>query len=338
MKKNLLKLLMPVMAAVAFLGCQKEATELVVDLESAARKATVMGNLTYSKGQDAATFKENIVPAAGKKVYVDVPLSYYSSENPDGATKRFETTVKSDGSFSLEIPVTSVALSGLKLQVEDFTDKRNFFEQYVQDGSTYKPKFVEKAVLYKAAPVSLAALNDGKIEFQNIVYAYNEIGLEPAFKFMATLTFECLTPKEESKENSGLYSIDYKYVEAANTDVVIKVTHSSPAVTHTFVAKSNSEGLVKIDVPIKDGTEAVTVSVTSNPYNGTFKHYQLTEPSVAPTNTNLTGYFEAYAPINSASATLKVYDVTKLSNKFKWMFHPSPSDQTGAETFNPSLF
>jgi len=340
MKKNLFfKLLMPIIAIVAFSNCQKEPSELVIDGEKAVRKATIIGTLNYSKGQNPTTFQEAIVPATGKKVFVDVPLSYYSGDGLAGATKRFETTVSADGTFTLEIPLTYAPLTNVKLEVENFTGMFNFFEQY--EVSTLKPKFVEKEVLYTVTPVNIASLSNGKIESKNLMYAYNKIGYEPTFKYMAKLTFDCETPKEEYRKNAAdEYEIDYKYAEAANVEVIVEVTHSSPAITQTFIAKSNSEGLVTINVPIKDGTEDVKVTVKSNPYNSTFKHYQLqTDITLVPNSFNLTGYFENYAPkIENVTTTLKIYNTTKLSNKFRLMFYPSPADQAGANDFDPTKY
>ena len=63
---------------VGFAGCKHEQSEL--DFGSLQEKALVTGHVTYSLGVDTLSndyVAEKILPAVGRKIYVEVPMSSY---------------------------------------------------------------------------------------------------------------------------------------------------------------------------------------------------------------------------------------------------------------------
>ena len=61
---------------IGLVGCEREQSEL--DFGSLQEKALVTGRVTYSLGQDTLSddyVAERILPAVGRKIYVEIPMS-----------------------------------------------------------------------------------------------------------------------------------------------------------------------------------------------------------------------------------------------------------------------
>ena len=108
---------------IGLVGCEREQSEL--DFGSLQEKALVTGRVTYSLGQDTLSddyVAERILPAVGRKIYVEIPMSSYQA----GAqgNKIFTGVVDSLGNFSIEVPVKTDGIDDAKLRYEEFTAER----------------------------------------------------------------------------------------------------------------------------------------------------------------------------------------------------------------------
>ena len=79
--------------------------------------------MTYSTGVDVNATSYSIVnskPAAGRKVFVEVPYNQYSNAAAAG-NKIFETVTDENGKFSIVIPTKSTGINAT-IRMEEFTD------------------------------------------------------------------------------------------------------------------------------------------------------------------------------------------------------------------------
>jgi len=266
MKSKLCLYALVALLLIGISGCKKvEQTELNID--SCQYKATIQGIVLYPAG--ITLNNQESVPASDVNVFVDVPYSYYSATA--SGIKRFETTTDSQGKFSIDIPVT-VNSAQITIRVPSFQGKHYVFEQFVQEGGNFIPKFVQKEVLYSFLGKNATA-NASNIIHENLLLTYNLIGVEPEYKYTAIYQFN--VEKEFYQVPSGPpYTIPtLEWVPQENKDVVVEVTRGNEK--NYYIGRSNAAGFVSIDIPIKELSENVQITVKSNPYRGTITFYEI---------------------------------------------------------------
>ena len=308
-KKNCLLLVCISMLILGFFGCQKEQTEL--NINDSQYFTTVQGTIFYPSGVTLTDIGGT--PAANKTVVIDVPYSYYSSTAT--GTKRFTTTTDNQGKFSIKIPA-KIATVAATIKVESFQGAHYIFEQYVKQGDSYVPQFIQKDVIYKFAGVPVTISASG-IENKNLTLAYDLVGAEPEFQFSANYKFAVekifYTLTEEPP-----YSVSPKWIPQTNTDVIVTVKRSGTE--YVYIGKSNSNGTVSIDIPIKDIEEELVMNVTANPYKGSLTFYEIATDLQSYTTVNKSGVYST-AGFNTY-CTLKALQSVTGSQKVSFSFTP----------------
>jgi len=294
-----------------FAGCENpEQTELNID--DSQYYATIQGVLLYPAGATGATDLGG-KPVSGQTVIIDIPYSYYAASTP--GTKRFTETTDNQGKFSFKIPVKTTA-ANMALSVSAFQGTHYIFEQFVQEGSTYVPKFVQKDVLYQHGVKNITA-SAFDTKHENLMLAYNQIGAEPEFKFTATYRFNMERIFYPTPQGPP-YTLSTEWIPETNRDVVIEVTRSGSK--NYYIGKSNSgNGSVSISIPIKTITEVVNLSVTSNPYRGSMTLFTIADNQQSYTSSNRNGVFST-GGFTANSTTLSALQPVNAANKVQFIF------------------
>ena len=298
------------MLVFGFFGCQKiEQTE--ANIGDSRYFTTVQGTLLYPAGVTATDLGGT--PAAGKKVFIDVPKSYYFPSST--GVERFEATTDNQGKFTFKIPAKIASVSAT-IKVEPFSGKHYIFEQYVQEGNNYVPKFVQKDVIYKFGGVPVTITASG-LENKNLILAYDLAGVEQEFQFSANYKF--YVERISYAEPQGPpYFVTPEWKSEPNKDVIVTVIRSSN--TYVYLGKSNSNGLVSVDIPIKEIEENLAVSVTANPFRGNLTYYEVSNDHLTYASVNKSGVFSTDGFYTYC--TLKALQAVTDSKKVSFTFTP----------------
>ncbi|MCL2289526.1 MAG: hypothetical protein FWC34_02310 [Bacteroidetes bacterium] len=312
MKKiNCLYVLISAVLLLGFSGCKKEQTEM--DINNSQYHATIQGTLYYPAG--TAPNDYNGKPAANQTVFVDVPYYYYS-ETATG-TKRFTTTTDSQGKFSIQIPAKVASITAY-INVESFAGQHYFFDQFIEEGGAYVPKFVQKNVVYQigSTPVTVSA---SKIEHKNLLLTYNVTDVEPEFNFMAVYKFEMEKMYYNRPDGPPYTTPAIQWIPQASTDVVVEVTRDGQK--NFYIGKSDGNGLASVQIPIRTLTETVSIVVKANPYRGTLTTYEVSEDQETFSTIVLNGVYlpdaiyASYATLNALQAVPAPYNMLFYFNK-----------------------
>lgn len=248
---------------IGLVGCQREQSEL--DFGSLQEKALVTGCVTYSLGQDTLSddyVAERILPAVGRKIYVEIPMSSYQA----GAqgNKIFTGVVDSLGNFSIEVPVKSEGISGATLRYEEFTAERATYLK-MENG---KPVFEVRMCKFET-PKAIGDLD-------HLMPGSNNIGTEEELRYewtvidmkdyseTAVFTGKLLLPYEVSYHTGA-------YKPAANCAVEITIQDGedleekkADAEKFTYGCTTDANGVFSVNLPIKNlrkGFEVVSATV-----------------------------------------------------------------------------
>lgn len=259
---------------IGLVGCQREQSEL--DFGSLQEKALVTGRVTYSLGQDTLSddyVAERILPAVGRKIYVEIPMSSYQA----GAQgkKIFTGVVDSLGNFSIEVPVKSEGISGATLRYEEFTAERATYLK-MENG---KPVFDVRMCKFET-PSSI-------MQPQDLLPGVNNVGNESDLRYdyavidmkdyseTAIFTGKLLLPYEVSFRTGA-------YKPAADCTVEITIQDGedleekkADAEKFTYGCTTDANGVFSVNLPIKNlrkGFEIKDVTVVPM-YDKAFVHY-----------------------------------------------------------------
>ena len=111
-----------ILVAALFASCSEDQTSLSIsDIPGTAK---VIGKLTYSEGESYNTITSqlvtNIIPARGKKVFVQVSNSSLDPNGEADGYAVYETTTDDKGEFEVEIPAVIDGVS-VSVRAESFT-------------------------------------------------------------------------------------------------------------------------------------------------------------------------------------------------------------------------
>lgn len=237
---------------IGLVGCEREQSEL--DFGSLQEKALVTGRVTYSLGQDTLSddyVAERILPAVGRKIYVEIPMSSYQA----GAqgNKIFTGVVDSLGNFSIEVPVKSEGISGATLRYEEFTAERATYLK-MENG---KPVFEVRMCKFEtpAAIASLPTLMPGSNhigEEADLRYDYTIIDMKD-YSETAVFTGKLLLPYEVSYHTGA-----YKPAADCTIEITIKDGEDveeqgySNASSFTYGCTTDKNGIFTLNLPIKN--------------------------------------------------------------------------------------
>ena len=249
---------------VGLVGCKPEQSEL--DFGSLQEKALVTGRVTYSLGVDTLSndyIAEKILPAIGRKIYVEVPMSSYQSGSQ--GKKIFTGVVDSLGNFAIEVPVKSEGISGATLRYEEFTAERATYLKMENGKPVFDVRMCKFYTPTATLPTSLDLL-PGSNHFEkeeDLRYAYDEIDMKD-YSEVAVFTGKLLLPYEVSYHTGA-------YKPAADCTVEITIQDGedleekkADAEKFTYGCTTDANGVFSVNLPIKNlrkGFEVVSATV-----------------------------------------------------------------------------
>lgn len=258
---------------IGLVGCQREQSEL--DFGSLQEKALVTGRVTYSLGQDTLSddyVAERILPAVGRKIYVEIPMSSYQA----GAQgkKIFTGVVDSLGNFSIKVPVKTEGISGATLRYEEFTAERATYLKMENGKPVFDVRMCKFDTPSSIQPMDLLPGVNNVGNEADLRYDYIVIDMKD-YAETAVFTGKLLLPYEVSFRTGA-------YKPAADCTVEITIQDGedleekkADAEKFTYGCTTDANGVFSVNLPIKNlrkGFEIKDVTVVPM-YDKAFVHY-----------------------------------------------------------------
>ena len=221
---------------------QQEQSEF--NLDSVKQEVTISATVTYSTGVDVNATSYSIInskPAAGRKVFIEVPYAQYGNAAALG-NKIFETVTDEAGKFSITIPTKSTGINAT-IRMEEFTDVYRTYEKMGADG---KPVFKSELRNYSFS-VAANALKPGAFRFpEEIVYASEKIDVD---QFANEVT---MTGKVNLAYETGFRKGAFKAADKATVEFTVIYDYGTTAALELkFGTVTDSQGNYSITLPVK---------------------------------------------------------------------------------------
>lgn len=249
------------------------------NLDSVQQHVTIAATVTYSTGVDVNATSYSIItskPAAGRKVFIEVPYADYNSTPGIAGNKIFETVTDENGKFSITIPTTSTGI-GATIRMEEFTDVYNIYEKMGDDG---KPVFKSELRNYHfTVAYAAGTLKPGAFKFpEEIVYDNEKIDVD---QFSNNIT---LTGNVNLAYETGFRKGAFK--AASNAKVEFTIIYNALVPLKKFELKfgttTDSQGNYSISLPVQslaEGFDIKSIKVLGIGDNQ-FTHYNTDSTSV----------------------------------------------------------
>ena len=283
MRKIFILLAVAVSAVMCFASCTKEQSEINPD--SIPGKATITGTFFYSSGQSyspASGFSEEIVPAAGVNVYVDVDNSGFK-EGAEGYTT-YETVTDETGTYSVTIPATASGVS-ISVRADDFVA-----EATVVDGQENgSPVFRTGEAIYRLDGYDKDGIKPGKIVEYSAMFDY-EFFTEPvSFAYSGDVNFRVGFNAFSSSDQAIFAYADER------VDLIVKAKYSGEgySMTRTYGVTAIG-GEATLTIPLVEETCQLSMTVEAlrtegifydednERYSGTYAQYNYSSRSYGP--------------------------------------------------------
>ncbi|WP_283389581.1 hypothetical protein [Barnesiella viscericola] len=241
------------LAVATLVGCSKEQSELSIgDIQG---KATIVGSLSYNKGQAFSNnqFSELLSPAAGVKVSIKVSNA---SLDPNGSAQgytTYETTTDAEGKYSIEIP--AVDNTNIIISPASFMGTRTL----VVDWENNAPVMETEEVVYNINGIQ-ATVSPGEILVKDQMYSYSPRTFVESFGEMETLKGK-IGISRLYQSNTQRY-----WGAKAGINVRITVTYNytetlpnggTGDMVRLFGATTDESGNFTINIPVKAKGEAL---------------------------------------------------------------------------------
>lgn len=264
--------------AICFASCEKEQSSFeIADIKTT---ANIRGTILQNLGQDFQDGKyiENIVPAANKKVYVEINNSELAPNNQNGVTI-YETTTNANGEYNINIPVLYNGTS-VTVKAEQFIGTY----KEVIDVDDNKPVFNDIDGVYAINNDTLT-LYPEDIKFNDAIYVIDSRNTNEICKYNSTFIVKVGAPK---------YSIDKQKIDGEEKEFIsLKYTTTSDINVIATIngicygATTNSKGEAKFIIPSMEKEWTAEILIDTNPYivnNFNFIKTEYTEKEVIKEN------------------------------------------------------
>ena len=224
-------------------SCSKQE-QSEFNLDSVKQEVTISATVTYSTGVDVNATSYSIInskPAAGRKVFIEVPYAQYGNAAAVG-NKIFETVTDEAGKFSITIPTKSTGINAT-IRMEEFTDVYRTYEKMGADG---KPVFKSELRNYSFS-VAANALMPGAFRFpEEIVYASEKIDVD---QFANEVT---MTGKVNLAYETGFRKGAFKAADKATVEFTVIYDYGTTAALELkFGTVTDAQGNYSITLPVK---------------------------------------------------------------------------------------
>jgi len=227
------------------------------DLSSVTQEVVISATVTYSTGVDENATSYSIInskPAAGRKVFIEVPYTEYTNPGAAGAgaaLKIFETITDENGAFTITIPTRSEGINAV-IRMEEFTD---FYRTYEKMGADGKPVFKIELKNYSFS-TPIAGLKPGAFKFpEEIVYNSQKIDVDQ-FDESVTMTGNVKLAIETAYRKG-----DFKPANKANVEFTIVYDAGTAAAQEfKFGTTTDAQGNYSITLPVKSLSSGFNIS------------------------------------------------------------------------------
>ena len=253
--KNLINVAIIAIIATCFASCEKEQSSFeVADIKTT---ANIRGTILHNLGQDYNNGKyiENIVPAANKKVYVEINNSELAPNNPNGVTV-FETTTNTNGEYSINIPVV---YGGTEVTIK----AEQFIGAYkeVVDVNNNIPIYEESEGVYSIKK-NIITLYPQDIKFNDAVYVIDYRDLDEGCQYNSTFIVKVGKP-QYSIDKQEIDGVETKFISRKyNTASDINVIATINGVCYGATTNNNGEATFVIPSDKKEWTANVQIETT----------------------------------------------------------------------------
>ena len=246
------------------------------NMDSVKQQVTISATVTYSTGVDVNATSYSIVnskPAAGRRVFIEVPFAQYSNAAAPG-NKIFETVTDETGKFTITIPTKSTGVNAT-IRMEEFTDVYRTYEKMGADG---KPVFKTELRNYSFS-VACNALKPGAFKFpQEIVYASEKIDVDQ-FSNQVTMKGQVNLAYETGFRKGAFKAANKAIVEFT---IIYNAGDPTKKFELKFGTTTDAQGNYSISLPVQslaDGFNIKEINVLGIGDNQ-FTHYDTDSTSV----------------------------------------------------------
>ena len=231
-------------AVMTIVSCSKEQSE--INPESIPGKATITGTLSYSLGQSyssSAGFSEEIVPAAGVTVFVDVDNSGFK----DGATgyTTYETVTDETGNYSVTVPATSQGVD-VNIRANDFVAEASVVEGQ-KNGS---PVFKTGDAIYHLEEYQYTGVKPGNVVEYSGMFDCQFFSEPVSFDYSGQVAFRV---GFNSFDRNGNYSFSFA---DENVNVIVTAEYSGYDVPRKYGVTVRG-GEAELEIPLLEEKEIV---------------------------------------------------------------------------------
>lgn len=241
-------------------ACVKEQSSLSV--EDIPGRATITGQLTYSKGQEftGGKFREITAPAAGVTVYADIENSGYK----DGASGFTTLTTVTDngGNYEFSVPATSSGVH-VTIRANDFIGTNKRVTGFEDNGNV---KIEEFDGIYTLDDETFS-VRPGEIYNYTERYDFLKNNTPVNFTGYAPFKVRVGVGKMRKVTSGSQQSIQYVYsTPDENVNLLLNVNYSNGEEWTYGVTASRSNGTASIDIPVYESKCLLNITVTAMPY------------------------------------------------------------------------
>lgn len=275
-----------VILATVLVGCKPEPKEQSsVSIDDFKKEATIVGTLSYDRGQDfdGTKYTRLIEPVANVTVVAVLQNSDFAPNSNASGNFTYKATTNEKGEFEITVPVSEKGVT-VRVKTNDFVGQYRSVIS-VKDG---KPVYDEEEVVYTLAEKTFF-LEPDDVKLADGIFTCEERDLPEEYKYFSE--YQVIVGQAKYTEDKN--TVNKQYVEAKNVDVVINVTYKNE--TFKYVSSTDSDGVATFNIPTTELNWTPVIEVKANPYMEEKFTYYKEEPNDTTTvikKYTLSGRFE----------------------------------------------
>ena len=281
-----------VILATVLVGCKPELKEQSsVSIDDFKKEATIVGTLSYDRGQDfdGTKYTRLIEPVANVTVVAVLQNEDFAPNSNASGNFTCKATTNEKGEFEIKVPVSEKGVT-VRVKTNDFVGQYRSVIS-VKDG---KPVYDEEEVVYTLAEKTFF-LEPDDVKVADGIFTREDRELPEEYKYFSEYQVVVGQAKYTTgKDANDEETVSKQYVEAKNVDVVINVTYKNE--TFKYVSSTDSDGVSTFNIPTTESNWTPVIEVKVNPYmEEKFTYYRKEKENDTTTvikKYTLSGYFE----------------------------------------------
>lgn len=251
-----------VILATVLVGCKPEPKEQSsVSIDDFKKEATIVGTLSYDRGQDfdGTKYTRLIEPVANVTVVAVLQNEDFAPNSNASGNFTCKATTNEKGEFEIKVPVSEKGVN-VRVKTNDFVGQYRSVIS-VKDG---KPVYDEEEVVYTLAEKTFF-LEPDDVKLADGIFTCEDRELPEEYKYFSEYQVVVGQAKYTTgKDANDEETVSKQYVEAKNVDVVINVTYKNE--TFKYVSSTDSDGVATFNIPTTELNWSPVIEVKANPY------------------------------------------------------------------------